>query len=161
MLTLDWNLLWTFVNLIILTLLMKKFLFKPVLAIMEKRTKSITNSLDHAQSMTNEAMDLKNQYEAALSNAKSESASIVNNAKQRAKDEYEIIVKNALTDATRIKENANKAIEIDKEKAMRDMQGQIASLALIAASKLVEKNMDEDVNKQLVDEFLMEAGVGK
>ncbi len=74
MLRIDFNLVLTIINLIVLYLILKKFLFRPVMDIMEKREKMIADGISHASDRQEEAESLKKQYESALSGAKEESA---------------------------------------------------------------------------------------
>lgn len=158
---LNWNIIWTIVNLIVLFLLMKHFLFKPVKAMMDKRQQVIVSALKDAEQKQEEANGLKDQYEAELKNAHMEAAKLMQDVKGRAQQEYDNILSNANQDAAKVMEQANRNIALEKAKAMDQIQSEIAGLALAAASKVAAKNMDEETNKQLVDSFLSEAGAGK
>ena len=142
MLNINLSVIYNIINIIVLFLLLKKFLFKPVTDIMEKRKSLIEGALKDADNSKNEAAELKNQYETALKNAKNEAVTIVKDAKT-------------------IVENASKAVELEKEKAVRSAKNEIASLAIAAASKIVEKETDNESNKKLLDDFLSEAGGAK
>ena len=161
MLVLDWNIIWTIVNIMILYLLMKKFLFGPITEIMENRKKAIEDSFETAKSRNEEAEHLKMQYEEALSHAKAEAEEIVKEARARANDVYNRTVKAAEQEAVKVIENANKAIEMERKKTIESIESEIIGLTMAAASKVLEKNMNEDTNKQLVDEFLAEVGAAK
>ncbi len=161
MLALDWNIIWTIVNIIILYLLLKKFLFGPISEIMEKRTKAIEDSFKTAEHKNKEAEHLKQQYEMALHHAKTEAEDIVKEARERANNVYDQIVKSAEDEAGRVIENANKTIEVERKKTMEGIENEIIGLTLAAASKVLEQNMNEDRNKQLVDDFLAEVGAAK
>ena len=80
MIKVDLSLLWTIINLVVFYLLLKKFLFKPVMGIMEKREQMIADGLKNASDRQEEAESLKKEYESALSGAKEESVKIVENA---------------------------------------------------------------------------------
>ncbi len=69
MLNLDSNIIWTFFNILVLFLFLKKFLFKPVTDMMDKRTQAITDSFKEAEDTKSEALKLKNEYEDELSHA--------------------------------------------------------------------------------------------
>ena len=92
MLRLDWNLLFTIINLIVLYVCMKKFLYGPITAIMDKRQNMIREQLANATQTEEEARQMKNRYEAALQGAKDESGKIVDQARAEAKSEYERIL---------------------------------------------------------------------
>ena len=85
MIKVDLSLLWTIINLVVFYLLLKKFLFKPVMGIMEKREQMIADGLKNASDRQEEAESLKKEYESALSGAKEESVKIVENARVEAK----------------------------------------------------------------------------
>ena len=88
MIKIDINLVFTIINLIVLYLLMKKFLFGPIIGVMEKRKAMIDEQFASAEKTTTEANQLKGQYEDALKSAKEESFSIVEQAKDEAKVQY-------------------------------------------------------------------------
>ena len=54
--------------------------------------------------------------------------------------------------------DAKASIEVERSKAMKDVQSEIAGLAMAAAAKVVDNNLDENANKKYLDEFLNEAG---
>lgn len=158
MLKLDWNLLFTLINLIVFYFLMKKFLIKPIINIMEERKKLIENGLSQARQNQDEALKLKEQYEAALVGARSESSKIVADARQSAKAEYDRVLQEASREAGALMENAQKTIELEKEKAMHDLKSQVAGLAMEAARKVTGKWNHSQEDIELYDQFLSEAG---
>ena len=161
MLTLNWNIIWTFVNIIVLYLLMKKFLFAPVAAIMEARTNKIEGDLKAAKEKNEQAEGLKAEYEKALENAKDAADEIIKDAKVRAQEVDESKLKDAAEEADKIVANANKNIAEEKQRAIHEAQGHIIDLTMVAASKVLEKNVTDDTNKQIVDDFLAEVGAAK
>lgn len=161
MLKLDWNIIWTFVNLIMLYLLMKKFLFGPVTEIMEKRTKTIEDSFAEAKSKNEEADQIKAEYEAALKQSELKAEEIVKVARERANIVYDKTVKEAEEEAAKMIANANKAIEVEKRKSMQDVEEHIIDLTMVAAAKMIGENINEETNKQMMDDFLAEVGATK
>lgn len=161
MITINWNIIWTVVNIIILFILLRIFLWKPVLNMMEKRKNLIQGQLDDAAAKDAEAEKKREQYENSLKSAKTESAQIVSEAKNRAQTQYDQIVEQANTDAADILEKAGAAAEADRAQALRDAQTEIAGIALAAASKLLGANVDAQSNKKMLDDFLAEAGAEK
>lgn len=161
MLTLNWGIIWTVVNILILFVLLKIFLFKPVMGMIEKRQTMIQNQLDDAENKNKEADELKERYEASLKNAKEESFQIVNDAKERAQIQYAHIIDKANEDAAQIKQQADKSAEADREQMMREAQAELAQVALAAASKLIGSSVDAEANKNMLDQFLSEEGSQK
>ena len=154
MLSLDLNLVWNIINLVVLYLLLSHFLFKPVMGIMDKRKKIIEDGLKNAQDAHNDAKKMKQEYEDALKGAKQESAQIIENARSAAKNEYDRIVGEAGDKAGNIIESAKETVRVERERTMKELQGEIAGLAVASAAKIVGKTADQD----LYDQFLKEVG---
>jgi F-type H+-transporting ATPase subunit b len=146
-------------NLIILYVVLRKILFKPVNEFMEKRTQSIRNSIDDAEAMKKEAYALKQEYEEQLRAAKSDVARMMNEAAARAEKEQARLIEEARKDAEALVERAREKMSYEREQMLKEVRNQVASLALAAASKIVEENMDTERNRALVDRFIDEAGV--
>ena len=155
MLTFNISILYNVINILVLFVLLKIFLFKPVTEIMEKRKAMIQQDLDDAKKAKDDAEQMKGEYENTLNSAKNQAADIVKDAKTRAEVEYNSIIEQGNKDAAAIMANADKTIAQEKERAIK---AEMADLAISMASKLVEKNVDATTNKKLIDDFLSEAG---
>lgn len=161
MLTFNSGLLWTFVNLIVFFLILKKLLFQPVMGMIEKREQMISGQIEDAEQKNTQAGLLKERYEAELKNANQEAAMIVKTAKERGKEEYEKILRDAGAEASKIIADASKTIETEREKAVQGIQNEIAQVAIAAASKVIQENVDQESNEKILDDFLREAGAGQ
>jgi F-type H+-transporting ATPase subunit b len=145
-------------NLVILYFILKKILFKPVTEFMEKRTKSIKDALDSSEKAKLEAIEIKQQYELKLRAAKDEADSIINASNVRANKEYDSLLATAKQDAQGVMTKAREEIERERAQMLKDIKNQVASLALAAATKIIEVNMDTATNRALVDKFIDEEG---
>lgn len=161
MLKLDWNLLWTVVNLIILFLLLKKFLFGPVCKMMDERQAKIQADLDGAAAAKQEAEKMKKDYEAEISGAHAEALQITKDAKFRAEKECDLMIENARAESAKILSEAEKSAQREKDRALDSAQVEIADLAILAAAKVIRKNVDSDSDRETVNEFLSEVGASK
>ena len=157
-LNLDWNIVWTIVNILVLFLLLKHFLFKPITEMMESRTAEIENNLKDAEDQKQKASELTAQYEEKLQGAHAEAAQIVSEARQRGQREYDAILKTAGQDAQKEQERARADMEREREEMLRGVQENVTELVLLTASKLSQKELDEESDRKLVDSFLSEAG---
>ncbi len=108
MLRIDFNLVLTIINLIVLYLILRKFLFRPVMDIMEKREKMIADGISHANEEQDKAHALKKQYEDALNGAKEESTKMIEQAKLDAKQEYNQILNEANEKADKVMKTVQK-----------------------------------------------------
>ena len=77
MISIDLNLVWTIINLVVLYLLLKHFLIGPVMNVMDQRKQMIEDGFKNAQAAQDDADRLKQEYEAALSGAKQESVQLI------------------------------------------------------------------------------------
>ena len=150
--------IWVIVNLIVLYIFLKKILFKPVTKFMDNRTNSIKSDLENAEKSKVDAALLKQSYEEKLSAADEEAEKILNIARDRAEIEYASMITSAKRDAEQILEKTRKELELERDQMLKDIRNQVASLALAAASKVLEANMNTENNKILVDKFIDEAG---
>jgi F-type H+-transporting ATPase subunit b len=150
--------IWAILNLIILYFILKRVLFKPVTQFMENRTNSIKNDLSSVEKGMAEAAALKEQYEGMLKDSRIEADKIVKAAHDRASAEYDGIIKSARQEASDILENANEELERERQQMLKEIRNQIAGLALAAASKVLEANMNTESNKAIVDKFIDEEG---
>ena len=135
---------------------MKKFLIGPITGIMEKRKNLIAQQFKDAETVQNQAQEMKTQY--ALSGAKEESVQIIADARSDAKALSERTLKEANEKASRILENARNTAEQEKQNAMSGAKSEIADLALEAAKKLLSQGSSKEGNSMLYDQFLAETG---
>lgn len=156
-----WSIVETVANIIILFILLRIFLFKPINKMKNERTRTIQENLDSAEKARTEAEELKEQYENTIGDAKEEAKNIIMKAHDDAESERAAIIKKAHEEADQKVAEADKEIESERKKVLRQAQSEIADLAIEAASKIVGANVDDEKNRRLVDEFLSNEEVGK
>lgn len=156
-----WTIVFSICNLLILCLLIKKFLFKPVMAILEARQKEIDDIYGDADKNRSEAATLKAEYDRKMSGARAEADGIVRTAMDSARRKSDQIVGEANSQAARMKQKAQAEIEQEKRKAFAELQGELSGMAVDIASKMVEREIDEKDHQALVDEFIRNAGDAK
>ncbi len=153
---------WTFIiqiiNLFIQVYLIKKFLFKPINEVLEKRKNLADKVIREAREAQDEADSLKTQYEESLSSAHAQAAQIVSDAQKEAQTKADTIVKEAQAEATSIKAKASADIEQEKKKAINEAKDEIGGLAMEIAGKVVEKEINEADHKKLIDDFITKVG---
>ena len=119
MLQLDvWNVLFTVINLLILFVLMRIFLYKPVQKIIAARQAEADKQFDEAAAKQSEAEELKTKYEAVLSDAENEKKKVVAEARKTADEEYQRIVTDAHKTASQIKDDAEAEAISQKEQIL-------------------------------------------
>ena len=156
LLRIDWNVVFTIINLIVLYLGLRKFLIGPVTNVMEQRKQMIEGQIADANNLKAEAGDLKKQYEGMLAQAHEESAELLEKTRKSAQAEYENRIN--VADAEKIIENAHKTVELERDKTVQDLQSQIAVLAVAAAGKVLGEASTNENNRLLYQQFLTKAG---
>ncbi|KIL36643.1 ATP synthase F0F1 subunit B [Cohnella kolymensis] len=132
--------------------------FGPLLGIMEKRRQAIQEQLDSASNNRSDAERLIEEQKQALQQARKEAYDIIEQAKSTGSKQAEDIVIAARNESNRLKEDAVRDIETEKNKAVASLKAQVSGLSVLIASKIIEKQVDEQTQKQLVDEYLQEVG---
>ncbi len=161
MLKVDLNLVVNIINILVLYLLLKRFLFKPVALVMEKRSNIVKASLEEADNKKNEATLLKQEYEEALRTAEGKAADIILEAKDRAARDQERSLSEAVEAAARLKEETRRALELEQRLTLEKLKSEVAGIAILAASKVIQSNISAETNRKLIEDFLSEAGAGK
>ncbi len=153
---------WTFIiqiiNLFIQVFLIKKFLFKPINDILQKRKELADKEIREAREAKSEADSLKEQYESSLTNAHAEAAQIVSDAQREAQNKADTLVREAQEEAAGIKARAAADIEQEKKKAINEAKDEIGGLAMDIAGKVVEKEINEADHKKLIEDFISKVG---
>lgn len=156
-----WTILFSVINILVLFFFLKKFLFGRVNDILEKRAAMVQADLDQAKQSAAEAAELKSNYEQTLVGAKQEAREIITAAERSARTQSSEITAQAQAQAESLLTEAQKEIERERQRTLDSVQGEIADLALAAASKIMEKQVDDATNRELVNAFLSEEGVGE
>lgn len=152
------TIIFTLLNLLILFLFVRHFLFNKINAVLESRQNEVQKAFDDAEQATEKAKRLEEEYSDKLLKAKEESAEIVKNATKKAQLRSDDIINEAKTDAGNIISKANSDIEREKKRAINQMKDEISDMALAIASKVIEKEIDEKDNDKLIEEFISNVG---
>ena len=158
MIKIDINLVFTIINLLVLYLLMKKFLFGPIIKVMDVRKAMIDQQFAGAKEQEDQAKALKEQYEGALKSAKEESYQIMEQARKEAKAQADRTVEDTQAKVSAMLAKAQEDINTERENAMRQMKDDVASLAMEAAGKIIGRNSGAEQDLSLYDQFIEEAG---
>ena len=142
----------------ILYWLLSRFAFKPLFGIMEKRRQMVKDQMESAEKNRADAERFLEEQKQALQQARKEAHDIIELAKSTGSKQADDIVNAARAEANRIKEEALRDIEAEKNKAIASLKAQVSGLSVLIASKIIEKQIDEQTQSQLVDQYLQEVG---
>ena len=154
----DWNLLLTIINLLLLFVLMRIFLFKPVQKIIAARQEEADRQFKEAGESKQAAEEARKPYEASLPNAEEAKKQVLQEARQTADAEYKRIVSDAEKTAKQVKEDAITDAENQKAQILKKAEKDIADMVVDATVKIVGEKKGADVDNALYDKFLDKAG---
>ena len=152
--------LFTLLNTVALFFVLKKFLFKPVMKMIHDRQQEIDDLYADANGAKTQAQALQTQYEEKLAAAADEAERTVKEAVARGRSRQEEIIRQANAEADAIREKASADIDREKKKAMNDAKDEISVIALAIAGKVVGKELSDQDQSALVDQFIEELGDG-
>ena len=153
-----WTALFTLANTVALFLVMKKFLFKPVMKIIEDRQQEIDGMYKDAGEAKEQAQALQAEYQEKLSAAQETSERLVKEAVARGQHREEEIIRQANQEASAILEKASADIALEKKKAINDAKDEISDIALAIAGKVVGRELNNNDQSELIDHFINELG---
>lgn len=152
------TIVFTLINTFIVFLIFRIFLYKPVCNILDKRKELAAKEISEAQAAKEAAQKTEQEYLARLADAKAEAAELVKQATARAQAREEEIISDANRSAAEIRAKAEEAIERDKKRAMNEIKDEISDIVVLAASKVVGKEISVQDNEKLISEFLVNVG---
>ena len=153
-----WTMIFQLINLLILMVAFKKFLFKPVMAILEKRRAEIEGHYEEAEKAENDAKTMKADYEEKMAGAREEADRVIRTATESANAMSQSIVSDAREQAGQIKRRAESEIEMERRKAFDEVKGELSGIALDIAQQVIEREVKEKDHEAFINEFIENVG---
>lgn len=146
--------LWAGASFLILLVLMSKFLVPAVTKTMQARSDRIREGLDEAERTKAEAQTVLDQYQRQLAEARNEANRVIEEARQTADNLRGDLMTRAEQEVGELRARARDDIEAGKQRALAELQASVANLSIDLAEKIVEKSLDRDTNRQLVESYI-------
>ena len=143
---------------LILLALLRAYAWKPLMGIMKKREEHIANEIDTAEKNRKQAEQYLAEQERELKKTREEAQAMIENAKKIGENQGREIIAAAKEEAERLKRDALAEIEREKEAAVSALKEQVASLSVMIASKVIEKELDDRAQEDLIRHYLNEVG---
>ena len=153
-----WTMIFQLINLLILMVAFKKFLFKPVMAILEKRRAEIEGHYEEAEKAENDAKTMKADYEEKMAGAREEADRVIRTATESANAMSQSIVSDAREQAGQIKRRAESEFEMERRKAFDEVKGELSGIALDIAQQVIEREVKEKDHEAFINEFIENVG---
>ena len=152
--------IFSIVTFALLAVLLRLFLYKPVLAMLDKRRQAVNEALDQAERTRVEAEKADERLQEKLNATRLEADRIISEARSRAEENTAALLKQAKEDAERISAQAVADIALERERALAELREQTADLALLAAEKALTSTLTEEQQQKLLDSFVEQVGSG-
>jgi F-type H+-transporting ATPase subunit b len=140
---------------------MWKFALPAMRTTLDARADRIRTDLESAEAQRTEASEILSQYQAQLADARTESARIIEEARQAADEVKRSLSAKAEADIAEMRNRATADIAAAKVQAIADLRGEVASLAIGAAEQVVGRNLDRDTNVALVEAYINQVGASR
>ncbi len=145
------------INIVVLFLLLRLLIYKPVRKFMSNREEKISKQLEEAQTARQEAEQLQVQCSAQLNDAKEQASQVVRNGEEQAAKAADTILENARKEANSILENARKQAEEDRQRTIASMQDEITNLAMEMAGRILRREVRLEDNRAVAEDFFKKA----
>ena len=153
--------IWTIVTFLVLLALLAKFAWRPLLQALESRQERIRNSLEDAERARQELERLQQESAKMMQQARIEAESIVTQTRADAERLREELKQKAKDEADKILRNAQQQIQLQTRQAIQQIRHEVADIAVLLASKLLERNIAKEDNARLIDDTLKQIEVTK
>ena len=155
-----WDALFTLANTLTIFLVARKYLFAPVMKMIQDRQAEIDGIYKDADEAKSQALSMEKEYREKLENARADSERLVKEAVARGQAREEEILRQAGQEADALRQRAAQDIAREKKQALNDAKDQISGIAMAIAEKVVGRELTEKDQSKLVDEFIAELGDG-
>ncbi len=153
--------IWTIVTFLVLLALLGKFAWRPLLQALESRQERIRKSLEDAERARQELERLQQESAKMMQQARIEAESIVTQTRADAERLREELKQKAKDEADNILRNAQQQIQLQTRQAIQQIRHEVADIAVLLASKLLERNIAKEDNARLIDDTLKQIEVTK
>lgn len=141
---------------LILFFVLKYFLFKPVNEMLTKRREYIESNIRESEEAKAQSLKMKEEYEEQIKGAKTQANDIISEARNYGDELKQRAVKESKEEAKKVYDAGIEALELERQKIMNGVNNDIIDMAIIAAEKVLRKNLSDSVDKDMVKHFVMD-----
>ena len=148
-------------NFLILFVVLRAWVYKPILGLLDKRRQNIAQGLEDARVAAEARANAEKEAAKIIADAQAEASQVVREANERAQGVAKEVKAEAEAEATKARETALAEAEAERNRILGDLRGQVAALSISATQKLVGEALDEKRQRVLLDEFFSGVKAGK
>ena len=154
LLTINWNLIFSVITVLVLILILKHFFFEKVKKFMDERKAQVEEQFQKADEAENQARKKLDKYNEILAGAEKEKRAIIAGAMESAKVQADSVLDEARKEAADIREKTRIQIEREKVAARKEIHNEASELAVQVAEKILENKLDADAQASVIDEII-------
>ncbi len=140
-------------NFAIIFVILRAWVYKPILGLLERRRTAIAEGLEDARIAAEARQNAEEEAQQVLAEAQANSSKIIREANERAEAQGREIVAEAEAEAAKKREEALAEVDSERERILGELRGQVGALAIAAAQKLISASLDEQRQRALIDQF--------
>ena len=151
---------WTIVIFVLLLVVLSRFAFKPMLAAVEARERSLQQAIDDAKRDREDAARVLAEHRAELEKARGEAQKLIVDGRVTAEKLRSDLLEQTKAQQQEMLDRARREIETEKNNAIAALRREAVDLAIAGAGKVIERNLDSEANRKLVENFLGTVSLG-
>jgi len=140
-------------NFAIIFVVLRAWVYKPILGLLERRRTAIAEGLEDARIAAEARQNAEQEAEEVLGEAQAKASQIMREANERAETQGKEVIAAAEAEAAKKREEALAEVDSERERILGELRGQVGTLAIAAAQKLINASLDEQRQRVLIDEF--------
>ena len=148
-------------NFIVLLVILRLTLYKPILRMLDQRREKIAEGLGAAEQARAEASDAQERIQEQLDEARGQGQEIVANAQQVATRIQEDARQQSERDREASSERARQEIQLERDRAINDLRAEFAEITVTAAERVIRESLDDDAHQRIIEEMLAESDLGE
>ena len=145
------------VNFFLLLVVLRIFLYRPILNMLDRRSQRIREGLDAAEQSKEDATQAEQQVAHQLEDARRQGQALIAQAQETASHVQEDARTQARREAETLLERARNEIELERDQAIAELRREFADLTVSAAEKIISQSLDRQAHRRLIDEVLAES----
>ncbi|MBI5117079.1 F0F1 ATP synthase subunit B [Candidatus Poribacteria bacterium] len=150
--------IWTLIAFAVVLFILNKFAFPRIMEMLDKRSDKIEGDIKNAELTRADAEKLLAEYKAQLDTARTEAKKIMDEGKSLGENLRKETIAKATEEANQLIKRAQEEIGREKEKAIKELQNQIADISIEVASKVIQKTLSKQEHGKLIDQYITEVG---
>ena len=153
-----WTMIFTWVNMLLLFTVLKKFLFKPVNDVLNQREAEIKKIYDDANEANEKAVEMEKTYSEKMAQARDEAGEIIKQATLTAQKREKEIIEAAHEEVASMTRRAETQIALESKKAYQEIRDEISDISVAIAGKMVQREINADDHRALISQFIENVG---